>query len=122
MRRKSIEDPNYKIRHKFTHWLGNVLRYRPVRIINRGNPSKLEQLLGCSINEFRAHIEHQFLPSMTWENYGRNGWEVDHIKGCAEFDLTDPAQQRVCFHYTNLRPLWRHQNRKRNEATHDPLP
>jgi hypothetical protein len=31
---------------------------------------------------------------------------VDHIKACTEFDLTDPAQQAICFHYTNLQPLW----------------
>lgn len=63
-------------------------------------------LLGCSIEFLREHLEKQFRPGMTWGNYGYKGWWVDHIKPCAKFDLTDPAQQRECFHYTNLQPLW----------------
>jgi len=43
---------------------------------------------------------------MSWDNYGYRGWHIDHIRPCASFDLTDPEQQRECFHYTNLQPLW----------------
>lgn len=56
------------------------------------------------------HIEKQFLPGMSWDNYGYETWHVDHIRPCASFDLTDPAQQRECFHYTNLQPLWAKDN------------
>lgn len=64
------------------------------------------ELLGCTLEELYAHIEAQFLPGMSWGNYGHDTWHIDHIKPCASFDLTDPEQQRVCFHYTNLQPLW----------------
>ena len=47
---------------------------------------------------------------MTWENHGRYGWHIDHIMPCSSFDLTDPEQQKKCFHYTNLQPLWAHEN------------
>lgn len=67
-------------------------------------------LLGCSLDELRAHIETLFKTGMTWENYGAGGWHLDHIKPCASFDLTDPEQQRICFHYTNLQPLWAGEN------------
>jgi len=64
--------------------------------------------LGCTIAEFKEHIERQFLPGMTWDNWGRgvNRWNIDHIIPLASVDLADREQfLRVC-HYTNLRPLW----------------
>jgi hypothetical protein len=62
------------------------------------------ELVGCSVLALRAHLESLFSPGMTWGNYGR--WHIDHVRPCSKFDLTDPAQQRVCFHYRNLQPLW----------------
>jgi hypothetical protein len=68
------------------------------------------ELLGCIPEELWTHLESKFKPGMTWENYGFKGWHVDHIRPCASFDLTDPEQQRQCFHYTNLQPLWAKEN------------
>ena len=70
-------------------------------------------LLGCSIEEFRKHIESQFQEGMTWENQGRNGWELDHIIPYSYFDLSDPEQQRICFNYRNLQPLWKLENKQK---------
>lgn len=70
-------------------------------------------LLGCSIEFLKGWLEKQFSCGMTWENYSRNGWHVDHIWPCSNFDLTDPEQQKVCFHYTNLQPLWAIDNIKK---------
>jgi len=66
-------------------------------------------LVGCSTRHTKDHLEKQFQPGMTWENYGPV-WHVDHMMPCASFDLTDPEQQRRCFHYTNLQPLWGTEN------------
>jgi len=63
-------------------------------------------LIGCSVDQLIAHIEKQFVLGMTWKNHGPKGWHVDHILPCASFDMTDPEQQKRCFHYTNLQPLW----------------
>lgn len=41
-----------------------------------------------------------------WITYGPKGWHIDHIIPCSLFDPADPAQQKICFHYTNLQPLW----------------
>lgn len=68
------------------------------------------ELIGCTIAEVRAHLESKFLPGMTWENCGRNGWHIDHDRPCKSFDFTDPAQQRLCFRFTNLKPLWEADN------------
>ena len=48
---------------------------------------------------------------MTRDNYGM--WHVDHIIPCASFDFSDPKQQELCFHYTNLQPLWAEDNLKK---------
>ncbi len=66
------------------------------------------QLIGCTVGELMLYLETQFTDGMSWDNYGR--WHVDHIKPCAVFDLTDPAQQKECFHYSNLQPLWAKEN------------
>ena len=66
------------------------------------------QLLGCSIERLREHISKQFKPGMSWENYGK--WHIDHIRPCASFNLAGQVQQRQCFHYTNLQPLWALEN------------
>jgi hypothetical protein len=68
------------------------------------------ELLGCTIEELESHIEGQFTDGMSWDNYGFYGWHLDHIVPCASFDLTDPEQQKICFHYTNLQPLWAKDN------------
>jgi hypothetical protein len=75
--------------------------------------SKIGKLIGCSKPDLIAHIEAQFTRGMSWANYGRHGWWIDHIKPCATFDLTKPKQQRACFNYLNLRPLWRTDNLRR---------
>jgi len=73
-------------------------------------------LLGCTTEEYQKHLEDQFQEGMSWDNYGNpngdhtKGWHVDHIRPCASFDLTQEDQQRVCFHYTNLQPLWAKDN------------
>lgn len=43
---------------------------------------------------------------MNWDNHGII-WEIDHIKPCVSFNLIDPEQQKQCFHYTNLQPLFK---------------
>lgn len=72
------------------------------------------ELLGCTIEHLRAHLEAQFTDGMSWDNYGVHGWHIDHKRVCASFDLSDPEQQRQCFHYTNLQPMWAEENWSKN--------
>lgn len=66
--------------------------------------AKTETLLGCSYQFFKEHLEKMFLDKMGWHNM--NEWHIDHIKPLASFDLSDEAQQKIAFHYTNQQPLW----------------
>ena len=104
-RNKRKTDPNYKLTQN--------LRTRVRETLNGKSKSKNTlKLLGCSVDFLKKHLENQFQPGMSWNNYGNpNGdhsecWHIDHIVPCASFDLSDPEQQQKCFHYTNLQPLW----------------
>ncbi len=77
------------------------------------------ELIGCTREQLRSHLESKFKPGMSWENYGVHGWHIDHIKPCASFDLSDPAQQHTCFHYSNLQPLWAYENLQKGDKLPD---
>jgi hypothetical protein len=66
------------------------------------------KLIDCSIDFLRQHLEKQFQSGMSWSNHGL--WHIDHIIPCASFDLSKVSEQRKCFHYTNLQPLWAKEN------------
>lgn len=78
---------------------------------NKSKPTL--QLLGCSISHFKKHLESQFTEGMTFENHGPKGWHIDHIIPVSSFNLSDPDQQKKCFHFSNLQPLWYEDNLKK---------
>jgi len=78
--------------------------------------------LGCSIAKLKIHLQLQFTRNprgkheyMTWDNHGRKGWHIDHIKPLASFDLSDRKQFLDACHYTNLQPLWAIDNLKKGD-------
>ncbi len=105
-RRKN--DPNFRIADTIRSRVRQALFARGAR-----KSTSTIGLLGCSIAKLRLHLERKFLPGMTWRNYGYGDdkWHIDHVRPIASFrDLADPAQQRCCFHYSNLQPLWQPDN------------
>ena len=70
-------------------------------------------LIGCSSEHLKKHIESQFKEGMDWDNYGL--WHIDHIRPCASFDLMREEEQRACFHWTNLQPLWAKDNQTKSD-------
>lgn len=106
--RRLKQDLNYKLR--------SYLRSRiHFCIKNNVKSASSGKLLGCSIDDLKIYLESKFEVGMSWQNYGRNGWHVDHIIPCSIFDLSKPDHQKRCFHFSNLQPLWEPDNiRKSN--------
>jgi hypothetical protein len=95
---------------KTNHHFAHRLRTRMHLALKRCKRAfKYSELLGCNVGELRTHIEAQFKPGMAWENYGPV-WHIDHRRPCARFDLSKPEEQKACFHFTNLQPLWAKEN------------
>jgi hypothetical protein len=76
------------------------------------------ELLGCTGYALQQWIQFQFTEDMMWCQVGKE-IHIDHIRPCSSFDLTDPEEQKKCFHWTNLQPLWAKDNLlKSNKLTH----
>ncbi len=106
---------NRRLRYKtdIKYRLECSLRSRINIAVKKGFKSKKTlELLGCTIIELKQYLESKFQTGMTWENhgFGNNKWHIDHIIPCAAFDLSDSEQQKICFNFSNLQPLWQQDN------------
>jgi len=100
-------DLNFKIRNLLAHRISAAVKAQSTKKI-----SKSVDLLGCTPQKAAEYLESKFQKGMSWDNYGN--WHIDHIIPCASFDLTKEEEQRKCFHYTNLQPLWAEDNLKKS--------
>lgn len=101
-------DPEYKLRK-------NIQRSILLALKRPKNSEATSNFIGCSYGTLKARLESLWLPGMSWANYGKdcNGWVIDHIKPIASFDMSDDAQAKACYHFTNLQPLWWGANREK---------
>ena len=104
-RERYHSDVEYKLSMSLRIYLRKKLK---AHLANK-NSSALS-LAGCTMEELKAHIESKFEEGMSWENWALDGWHLDHIIPCSSFDLTIEEEQKKCFHYTNLQPLWAKDN------------
>jgi hypothetical protein len=94
--------------------IASILRARLYKVVSgEAKSGSMIDLLGCSIDEFREYLEAQFEVGMTWDNHGE--WHVDHRRPCNSFDLLSEVEQRMCFHYTNLQPMWALENLSKSD-------
>lgn len=98
-----------RIRARENYGLHDKLRTHIRKAIKRGNCIKnkhTEEILGCSIEQFKTYIASLFQEGMSWDNYGE--WHLDHIKPISLAKTEEEAYQ-LC-HYTNYQPLWAKDN------------
>lgn len=96
-----------------TYKLSSKLRTRQCMAISKGTKSgSAVKDLGCTVPELKIYLEKLFYNNpktgepMTWDNWSKNGWHIDHIKPLISFNLEDPEQVAKACHFANLQPLW----------------
>jgi hypothetical protein len=94
-------DITFKIACNLRRRLNNAIR-------GHNKSLRTMQLLGCTVPELKTYLQDKFVDGMTWDNYGK--WHIDHIIPCSTFNFSLPSEQEKCFHFTNLQPLWAHDN------------
>lgn len=111
------ENPLYHISYNIRKLIGISIRNK-----NFTKKSKTQDILGCSFEEFKQHIESLWQPWMNWDNYGlyngnpNHGWDIDHIKPLSI--ATTEKELLELNHYINLQPLCSKMNRdiKKNKV------
>lgn len=98
-RKKIDSDVNYKLAKN----LRNRMR---MAIKRRYKSGSAVRDLGCSIDFLKIYLESKFLDGMSWDNWSKTGWHIDHIIPLSSFDLTNRIDFLKACHYSNLQPLW----------------
>jgi len=97
------EDVRYKL-------VSNLRRRLLTAIRNNYKGGSAVRHLGCAVAEFKVYLESKFDKGMSWDNYGRKGWHIDHIVPLSHFDLSKEDEVKIACHYTNLQPMWAKHN------------
>lgn len=105
-RKRRANDPMFR--------LLKTTRSRISGLLAGKKSAKSLELIGCTADALRSHLQSQFETGMTWDNFG-SFWHADHIIPLAWFDLNDPNQQKWAFHYSNLQPLTKADNLRKND-------
>ena len=93
-------DPEFKLRKTVRNHTHKIIKATKIQ----KSKSSFEYL-GCTIGEFKEHIESQFVEGMSWENYGLYGWHIDH-KVPLDWYVKNHTNPFEANHYTNLQPMW----------------
>ena len=110
VRRKRTLSPQARKRRSASRRLNHL--------INGASPGKFDNLVGCTGDEFKAHLKSKFKPGMTWENHGE--WHIDHIIPLSAFDPFDPEQWVKANHHSNVQALWAIENMKKGNKILSP--
>jgi len=104
------KDPIFRLHCNISSRMRWALKHQ-----NAKKSMKTIKLLGCTALEFKNYIQSLLKPGMSLLNDGVKKWQLHHIKYCFTFDLRDIEQQKLCFHYTNVIPMWEDEHYKLHE-------
>jgi hypothetical protein len=109
---KCAKEPKFKLKVAIRNLIGQCFKRKSFK-----KNEKTTQILGCSFDEFKSHIESQFKHGMSWDNRGE--WHIDHIMPVSMAKTEDEVIRLN--HYRNLRPLWAHENLSKSDKTPETL-
>jgi hypothetical protein len=69
-------------------------------------------VLGCTRDELKIYIIDNLQENMTLKNFGQ--WEMDHTYPISKFNFKTLDDVKKCFNYTNIKPMWKEENRKKS--------
>lgn len=75
---------------------------------NSQNKKRWYSLMGYTLQELKINLESKFTKGMSWDNYGKNGWHLDHIipRSYFKYNTVDHPAFKACWSLDNLQPLW----------------
>ena len=107
-RNRMKTDTHFRISTTMAKSLHNTLK-------TKKGGQKWESLVGYTTTDLMNHLEKQFTPEMTWENYG-SYWHIDHLvpKYYFDYDSYDHPHFSACWSLSNLQPLEAKKNLRKN--------
>jgi len=119
--RKSQIERNSTSRGKIN---SNISRNIATSLINGSKKNRhWEDLVGYTIDQLKRHLEKQFKTGMSWENYGKYGWHIDHKIPISAFNFETPDDPdfKRCWALKNLQPLEADKNLKKWKKLNKPF-
>lgn len=98
---KAIKVPGIKMAMRMRSMISEYAKHKK---------DKTFKMLGYNSIDLVNHLESKFTNGMSWDNYGRGGWHIDHIKPLVCFDTNNPNWLETAFSLENLQPLFESEN------------
>jgi len=101
---KSMLNPKFRINASISSMIRRSLKNKKYR--------HWESLVNYTLEDLMEYLESKFKDGMSWDNYGRIGWEIDHIIPVSSFNFTsyEDKEFKQCWSLENLQPLWAKEN------------
>lgn len=111
--KKKRKTPIMKIRRNMSDSIRYILKTNNLS----KNKRKWETLVRYTLQDLKEHLEKLFKPGMNWNNYGKNGWVIDHIIPIVffQFKNTNDVEFLYCWSLNNLQPLWAKDNLEKSD-------
>ena len=102
--KRLLTDPRFRLKCNISRSLSARLRKR----LSSKKGKSTWDFLPYTVDELISHLESLFTKGMTWDNYGRFGWHIDHKKPESLFNYKNVEDEEFqkCWALKNLQPLW----------------